>query len=126
RMTSPLSCEAWINGDAKIDYGRTAAVFQTRTGNKKAATETDRGSTEQRFEDGSSYFTISLRALRARARTMVRLGLAGISMAAPVLGLRPMRALVAGFSTRMTLSSPGMAATTPGPFLPICDLMKSV
>src|SRR5262249_19768563 len=52
------------------------------------------------------------------ARTTVRLGLALIIMGSPVCGLRPWRALVASFSTRLILSRPG-TVKTPGPFLPI-------
>src|SRR5439155_500787 len=44
-------------------------------------------------------------------------------MASPVWGLRPGRALVAGFSTRLILSRPGRLKT-PGPFLLSSALMS--
>src|SRR5262245_47701449 len=67
-----------------------------------------------------AYLTISLSALRQSALTTVRFGLGGIVISSPVMGLRPGRALVAGFSTRLTFSNPG-SVITPGPFLPTCS-----
>src|SRR5207247_4314104 len=77
----------------------------------------------RRLRDG--YLTISLSALRHSDFTTVRFGLAAIMIISPVAGLRPGRAFVAGFSTRLILSKPGKV-TTPGPFLPTCSWMKPV
>jgi hypothetical protein len=60
------------------------------------------------------YLTISLSALSGSARTTVRFGLALIVIGSPVSGLRPCRALVGAFSTRLILSKPG-TLKMPGP-----------
>ena len=59
----------------------------------------------------------SFRFFRARARTVLRAGLALNVVGCLVKGCVPWRALVAGLRTVFSLSSPGMV-NTPGPFLP--------
>src|SRR5262245_28673018 len=66
---------------------------------------------------------MSLRAFRAIARTTVRFGFAAIVISFPVRGSRPLRALVAFFSTRFILRTTGRLKT-PGPFLPNSALMS--
>src|SRR5262249_41860459 len=71
------------------------------------------------------YLIRSLRFFRARARTVLRAGLALNSVFCLVIGWMPSRALVAGLRTVLSLSRPGMVKT-PGPFLPSCPLIRAV
>jgi len=67
---------------------------------------------------------MSLRALRAVARTFLEAGLPLMIMASPVKGFLPGRSLVAGFFTALSLSRPGIT-NSPGPREPSCFLITS-
>src|SRR2546423_1347633 len=56
----------------------------------------------------AAYLIWSLRVFRARARTRLRAGLALKVTSCLVNGWMPLRALVAGLRTVLSLSSPGM------------------
>src|SRR5262249_3356563 len=73
----------------------------------------------------ASHLMRSLRFFRARARTVLRAGLALKVVFCLVIGWMPSRALVAGLWTFFSFSRPGMVKT-PGPFLPSCALIRSV
>src|SRR5690606_10684161 len=61
----------------------------------------------------------------AVARTVVRAGLAAIFISSPVAGLRPSRALRAGFLTRRILTPVSGIWNSPEPRLRMCPMTRS-